>query len=141
MKKNPILEKLRKEVPVSIRRDVDFSFELVDRIHQILVNQNKNQRDLAKLLGKSEAEISKWMRGTHNFTFQTIHRIEEVLGEKIIAVTGLPVQKNHFVYLTAFNENTTIFTSECKSKKISITSRFNTSFSASRKVKSNEFIN
>jgi len=91
MKKNPIVEKLRKEVPESIRRDVDFSFELVDRIHQILVKQNKNQRDLAKMLGKSEAEISKWMRGTHNFTLQTIHRIEEVLGERLILVSVQPV--------------------------------------------------
>jgi len=91
MEKNPIVEKLRKEVPVLIRHDVDFSFELVDRIHQILVKQNKNQRDLAKMLGKSEAEISKWMRGTHNFTFQTIHRIEEVLGERLILVSVQPV--------------------------------------------------
>ena len=38
------------------------------------------------MLGKSEAEISKWMRGTHNFTLDTIMNIEDVLGERILVV-------------------------------------------------------
>lgn len=38
------------------------------------------------MLGKSEAEISKWMRGTHNFTLDTILNIEEALQEPILTV-------------------------------------------------------
>lgn len=37
-------------------------------------------------MGKSDAEISKWMRGTHNFTINTIKSIENVLKEPIIEV-------------------------------------------------------
>ena len=38
------------------------------------------------MLGKSEAEISKWMRGTHNFTIDTIVVIEESLQAPILQV-------------------------------------------------------
>lgn len=90
MKRNPLLEELRKTTPPEVKREIDLSFDIADRIHEILVKQNKTHRDLALMLGKSEAEISKWMRGTHNFTFQTITKIETVLGEPLIEVTGRP---------------------------------------------------
>lgn len=44
------------------------------------------QKDLATKLGKSEAEISKWMRGTHNFTISTIKKIEVALDCEILSV-------------------------------------------------------
>lgn len=45
-----------------------------------------SQKDFAKLLGKNESEISKWMRGTHNFTISTIVKIEQALGCKILSI-------------------------------------------------------
>ncbi len=62
------------------------SFAIVDRIHEILTTKGWKQKDLADKLGKSEAEISKWMRGTHNFTIDTIVAIEAALGESILKV-------------------------------------------------------
>ena len=38
------------------------------------------------MLGKSEAEISKWMRGTHNFTIDTVVSIEEALQAPVLQV-------------------------------------------------------
>lgn len=86
MKKNNILEARRARVDENTRASVDFSFEIVDRIHQILESKGMSQKDLADLLGKKESEISKWMRGTHNFTISTIMKIEHVLGCKILHV-------------------------------------------------------
>lgn len=87
MIKNIRLEERRK----SISKDVDLfirqSFDIVDRIHEILVKQGKEQKDLARLLEKNESEISKWMSGTHNFTINTLAKIQAVLGESIIQVT------------------------------------------------------
>lgn len=88
MKKNPLLEELRKKVPENIKSEIDLSFEIVNRIQEILLMRNLTQRDLAELLGKSEAEVSKWMRGTHNFTCKTLAKIKMALGEPIIEVTG-----------------------------------------------------
>jgi len=86
MKRNPMLEKRRKLIPSEIDLFVTRSFDIVDRIHEILSSKNLDQKDLATLLGKQESEISKWMSGTHNFTVKTITRIEKVLGSSIIKV-------------------------------------------------------
>jgi hypothetical protein len=70
---------------VSIKRHVKLwhcrSF-IVGRIHSIL----DKSKDLATHSGKSEAEISKWMRGTHNFTIDTPVSIEAPLGAPILQV-------------------------------------------------------
>ena len=73
------MENRRRQVNPEIRESVDMSFQIVDRIHEILVEKGLKQKDLALLLGKKEAEISKWMRGTHNFTIDTLVTIERAL--------------------------------------------------------------
>ncbi len=86
MKRNVIIEKRRTQIPEDIKRQVSISFQIVDRIHSILSEKGLRQKDLADMLGKNESEISKWMRGTHNFTIETLSSIESVLGEHIICV-------------------------------------------------------
>lgn len=86
MKRSSIIEQRRKSVNPETRRTVDFSFLIVDRIHEILERKGLRQKDLAMRLGKKEPEISKWMRGTHNFTIDTLISIEDALGEPIISV-------------------------------------------------------
>ena len=72
-----------------IRKRVDLSFMIVDRIHAILEERGLRQKDLATMLGKNESEISKWMRGTHNFTIDTITSIETALGAPILQVVKI----------------------------------------------------
>lgn len=86
MKRSNIIEARRTKVSPEIRRRVDLSFLIVDRIHCILEAKGLKQKDLANLLGKNESEISKWMRGTHNFTIETISAIESALGTPILQV-------------------------------------------------------
>lgn len=62
------------------------SLEVADRIHAILEKKGMSHKELAQALGKSESEISKWMRGTHNFTFETIAKINAALGTKLIYI-------------------------------------------------------
>lgn len=86
MKRNSVLEKRRASVNPDIRKSVALSFRIVDRIHEILEEKGLKQKDLAERLGKSEAEISKWMRGTHNFTIDTLSSIELALDAPILEV-------------------------------------------------------
>lgn len=72
------------KVPAEIKLLVSKSLATAKQINKILTEQGKTQRDLANLLGKKESEISKWLQGTHNFTYKTICKIEIVLGEQII---------------------------------------------------------
>ena len=85
-----MLEERRKRVNPEVRDTIALSFRIVDRIHHILAEKGLKQKDLANKLGKSEPEISKWMRGTHNFTIDTLVSIEEALGSPIIQVCHTP---------------------------------------------------
>ena len=87
MRRSSIIEARRQSVNPETRRMVEFSFQIVDRIHDILESKGMKQKDLAMLLGKKEAEISKWMSGNHNFTIDTIMTIEEALGMPILNVS------------------------------------------------------
>jgi len=91
MKRNSIRERA-KTVPAEIKSMVSLSMATAKEINKILERQGKNQRDLANMLGKRESEISKWMRGTHNFTFLTICKIEHVLNERIILLPEEAIQ-------------------------------------------------
>lgn len=86
MKRSKIIEERRQKVSPEVRREVNLSFEIVDRIHAILTQRGLKQKDLAQMLNKKESEISKWMRGTHNFTLETVSAIEKALGVEILQV-------------------------------------------------------
>lgn len=86
MKRNSIIVARRAIVSPEVRRRVDLTFLIVGRIHSILEEKGLKQKDLASMLGKKESEISKWMRGTHNFTIDTITSIENALGTPILQI-------------------------------------------------------
>jgi transcriptional regulator with XRE-family HTH domain len=88
MKRNSIMEQSRKLITPEIKMKVDFAIDIANRIFDILEMKGLKQKDLAKMLGKSEAEISKWLQGTHNFTVETILKIQAKLGEDILMVAG-----------------------------------------------------
>ncbi len=94
MKRSSILEARRKAVDPTIRRQVNLSFQIVDRIHEILQSRGLKQKDFAAMMGKSEAEISKWMRGTHNFTIDTLLSIEKTLDAPILMVYTVQKEKD-----------------------------------------------
>lgn len=95
MRRSRILEERRKRVSPETRESVALSFRIVDRIHEILQAKGMKQKDLALKLGKSEAEISKWMRGTHNFTIDTLVSIEEALDAPIVQVCHAHVESDY----------------------------------------------
>ena len=88
MKRSSIIEARRTTVSPEIKRRVGMSFMIADRIHTILEVKGMRQKDLADMLGKRESEVSKWMRGTHNFTIDTIASIETALGMPILEVVA-----------------------------------------------------
>lgn len=84
--KSSILQSAMKDIPEDVVIQVNLSFEIADRIADVLKRQNLSQRDFAKKIKRSEAEVSRWLSGTHNFTLATIAKISAVLGEPIIRV-------------------------------------------------------
>lgn len=76
----------------AIDKFVDTSFDLSDRIHEILEAKGISQRELAEMLGKKESQVSKWMTGTHNFTIKTLALLEVKLGVSIFQVSSGAIQ-------------------------------------------------
>lgn len=69
-----------------VKMELDMSFALADKIDIILREKNISQKQLAKKMGKTEAEVSRWLGGTHNFTLRTIAKISDALGVKLLTI-------------------------------------------------------
>ena len=73
-------------IPAEQKAEFDLSFGIAEHISEILKAKGLTQKDFARLLNKRDSEISKWLTGRHNFTTQTIARIETALGSKLISI-------------------------------------------------------
>ena len=85
---NALFRECLDAIPAECKAEFDLSFAIADRIAEVLKQKDMTQRDLARLLGKRESEVSKWLTGRHNFTTNTIARISFALGVPIINVAG-----------------------------------------------------
>lgn len=84
--KSPILQQALADIPDDVRREVNLSFAIADRIADLLAQQGMTQKALARKMGKTEPEVSAWLTGRHNFTLRTLARISSVLGTDIVTV-------------------------------------------------------
>lgn len=74
-------------IPKEIRKQTEMSFAISDRLQEMLDRRGWNQKQFAKEMRKTEAEISVWLSGQHNFTVKTLAKISCVLGEDVISVS------------------------------------------------------
>lgn len=86
MKTSVLFQKALSEVPDDLKIQVDLSFAISDKLAGILEERGMSQKDFARMVGKTETEVSRWLGGTHNFTLKTISKISSVLGCNIIKV-------------------------------------------------------
>lgn len=81
-----ILEEAASSITPQERASFDLNFGISERIYQILQEKGLSKRDLARLTGKKESEVSRWFMFGHNFTCKTIALIQLALGEPIVEV-------------------------------------------------------
>ena len=55
------------------------------RIDDALTRQNMTQKEFARLMGRSESEISSWLSGERNFTLDTLTDISIVLRTNLLS--------------------------------------------------------
>lgn len=72
--------------PKDIKQRVEWSFEIADKIDGILKERGMTQKEFARQVGRSEAEVCRWVGGAHNFTLATLAKISEALGVPMIRV-------------------------------------------------------
>ncbi len=87
MKSNKLLDEIRHTMTPEMKRQMDLSVQIANRIYEIMEDKGLSQKDLAHLLGKTETEVSRWLSGTHNMTMATLAKISSALGTDIVRVT------------------------------------------------------
>lgn len=127
MKRNSLLDRIRKVRAKYIDIFIDNSYDLSARIQYLMDVRGFDQKELAKRLNKNESEISKWMSGSHNYTIKTLAKIEDVLGNKLLSVcneeeykqkTEVVIVYQEFLYNNIKTDKTKISIQNQKSYKL-----------------------
>ena len=85
-KTSELFDKCVSEIPQDIKLRVDWSFLIADEISRILKEKKMTQKEFAKLVCRSEAEVCRWVGGTHNFTLSTLALISVALETPLIMI-------------------------------------------------------
>ena len=86
MKTNRIMDEIRETISPEMKMQMELSVAIANRIYEILEEKGMSQTDFARLMGKTETEISRWLSGTHNMTLATLCKISIALGENLLEV-------------------------------------------------------
>ena len=73
-------------IPEEVKLEIGWSDAIAGKIAAKLSEQGLTQKMFAKKMGKTDAEVSRWLSGTHNFTLRTISKISAVLNTNMIDV-------------------------------------------------------
>ena len=84
---SPILQEAHDSITPLERAAFDLNFSISEKIYQVITEKGISKRELARMTGKKESEVSRWFSFGHNFTCKTIALIQEALGVAIIEIT------------------------------------------------------
>ncbi len=86
-----MIDEVRRSITPEMKLQMEMSVAIANRICDILEAKGMTQKELARKLGKTETEVSRWLSGTHNLTLSTISKVSVALGEDIVII---PERKN-----------------------------------------------
>ena len=86
MKTNKIMDEIRSTIAPEMKLQMELSVAIANRIYDILEEKGMSQKDFARLMGKTETEVSRWLSGTHNLTMATICKISAALNADVVKV-------------------------------------------------------
>lgn len=81
-----LFQKSLSMVPEDLKCEIDLSFAIADKIDDTLKQRGITQKEFANRCGKTEAEMSRWLSGTHNFTLRTLAKISTTLDRELVKV-------------------------------------------------------
>ena len=72
-------------IPAVDKEEARLSFDIADRIAQLMEERGLSKKQFADALGRRPSEITKWLSGQHNFTLRTIAMLSAFFGKTIIS--------------------------------------------------------
>ena len=74
------------QIPEQVRYEVDLSFQISDRIDELMHQRGLTKKQFADAIGRRPSEITKWLSGQHNFTIATLGMLSAFFGQPIVSV-------------------------------------------------------
>ncbi len=100
-----VIQRMRERISPETKRMVAKNLAICEQVRLLLSEKDWTQKDLSERMGKSQAEVSKWLSGMHNLTQQSIVKMEEALGADI-TITPAQARKSatevHWVPVTVY---------------------------------------
>ena len=81
-----LFDQIVAETPPELKKQLNMSFAIADKLDAILKERGMNQKEFAHMIGHTQAEVSRWLSGNHNFTLATLAKISVALGVNLITV-------------------------------------------------------
>ncbi len=80
------LDEMLGPIPDSLQKETELSFQISDRIYELMQERGLSKKQFADALGKRPCEVTKWLSGQHNFTIATLGVLSSFFGQPIITV-------------------------------------------------------
>ena len=80
------LEEMLGPIPDEVKNEVDLSFQISDRIDELMHQRGLTKKQFADALGRRPSEVTKWLSGQHNFTISTLGMLSAFFGQPIVKV-------------------------------------------------------
>ena len=80
------LDEILGPIPDSLQKETELSFQISDRIYELMQERGLSKKQFADALGKRPCEVTKWLSGQHNFTIATLGVLSSFFGQPIITV-------------------------------------------------------
>ena len=81
-----ILQDAEAAITPAERAAFDLSFSISEKLYNTLKEKGLTKRDLARLTGKRESEVSRWFSFGYNFTCKTLAIISSALNTNLVSV-------------------------------------------------------
>lgn len=76
---------------------IEKNFAITEKVRIAMEQKGWKALDLAKAMGKSPSEVSKWLSGMHNLTLKSLVKMELALDVCLIHTE--PIKESEYVYL------------------------------------------
>ena len=86
MNTNEIFNQSVAEISEEVKREMELSFAISEKIDSLLKTRGLTQKQFAKMVGKTEPEVCRWLSGRHNFTIRTLAKISIALETDIVSI-------------------------------------------------------
>lgn len=81
-----LFDQIVAETPPELKKQLDMSFAIADKLDATLKERGLTQKEFAHMIGHTQAEVSRWLSGTHNFTLATLAKISVALEVNLFTI-------------------------------------------------------